>query len=183
MVWDGPVKMSHSNAHSLRVMTKPNVATQSATERCAREVVETVPLVMRFIRTEMRRQSGPFLSVPQLRTLLFLSRCPGADLSSAADHLGVSRPTASAIVNRLVHQGLVNRTGHPEKRRFIILTLTRTGFQRLQRAREAACALVASVLAHRPSAELRKVMEGIALLGKVFKEVIDSDGFKRGQSP
>ncbi len=162
---------------------KPNMGTKAATERCAREVVETVPLVMRFIRTEMRRQSGPFLSVPQLRTLLFLSRCPGADLSSAADHLGVSRPTASAIVNRLVHQGLVNRTGHPEKRRFIILTLTRTGFQRLQRAREAACALVASVLAHRPSAELRKVMEGIALLGKVFKEVIDSDGFKRGQSP
>ncbi len=162
---------------------KPNMGTKAATERCAREVVETVPLVMRFIRTEMRRQSGPFLSVPQLRTLLFLSRCPGADLSSAADHLGVSRPTASAIVNRLVHQGLVNRTGHPEKRRFIILTLTRTGFQRLQRAREAACALVASVLAHRPSAELRKVMEGIALLGKAFKEVIDSDGFKRGQSP
>jgi len=166
-----------------RSAARPKAAAKSMTDRCAQEIMENVPLVMRFIRREMRRQSGPFLSVSQLRTLLFLSRSPGADLSSAADHLGVSRPTASAIVNRLVRQGLVNRAGHPEKRRFIILTLTRTGFQRLQRAREGACSLVAGVLARRSSSDLHKVLEGIALLGKAFKEVTDSDDFKEGEPP
>ncbi len=166
-----------------RKAVRPKASSGALPDRCAREVVESVPLVMRFIRREMRRQSGPFLSVPQLRTLLFLSRFPGADLSSAADHLGVSPPTASAIVNRLVRQGLVTRTGHPEKRRFIILTLTRTGFQRLQRAREAACALVAGVLARRSRGELHKVAEGIALLGKIFKEVVVSNDLKQGQRP
>lgn len=176
--------MTHSNSsNSRRAMTKPNVITKAAAERCAREVVETIPLIMRFIRREMRRQRGPFLSVPQLRTLLFLSRCPGADLSSTAEHLGVSRPTASAIVNRLVRKGLVNRTGHPQKRRFIILTLTRSGSQHLRHAREAACAVVAGVLGRQPPVELQRVEEAMALLGKVFKEVVDSDDPNQGRRP
>jgi hypothetical protein len=48
-------------------------------ELCAQEVMETVPLVMRFIRKEMRSRRAPSLSVPQLRVLTFLStwECPG----------------------------------------------------------------------------------------------------------
>ncbi len=152
------------------------IAMKVAAERCAREVMETVPLVMRFIRKEMRRQCAPFLSVPQLRTLIFLSRCPGASLSAVADHLGVTHPTASAIVNRLVQGGLVNRTEHPEERRCVVLALTRTGTQRLRYVREAACSLVAGVLADRSPAELNKVVEGITLLEKVFKKVVGQEG-------
>ena len=58
-------------------------------ELCAREVMETVPLVMRFIRMEMRSRRAPSLSVPQFRVLTFLSHKPGAPLSSVAEHLGV----------------------------------------------------------------------------------------------
>jgi hypothetical protein len=67
---------------------KSQAATAITPDLCAREVMETVPLVMRFIRTEMRSRRAPSLSVPQFRVLTFLSRRPGAPLSSVAEHLG-----------------------------------------------------------------------------------------------
>ena len=54
--------------------------------------METVPRIMRAIRAEMRRQGAPLLSVPQVRSLAFLHRSPGACLSHLAGFLGVSRP-------------------------------------------------------------------------------------------
>jgi DNA-binding MarR family transcriptional regulator len=148
------------------------MAVQSTDERCAREIMETVPVVMRFIRKEMRRQGSSFLSVPQLRTLVYLDRCPGTDLSGVADHLGVTPATASAVVKRLVHQGLVKRKAHPHKRRHVVLTLTRSGSQRYRQVRESACAFVRDVLADRSAPELRMITKGIVLLGKVFKGVV-----------
>jgi DNA-binding MarR family transcriptional regulator len=147
------------------------MAVKATDERCAREIMENVPLVMRFIRREMRSQGNLFLSVPQLRTLVYLDRCPGTDLSSVAGHLGVTPATASAVVNRLVQQRLVTRVPNPRNRRNVVLTLTRVGSQRLRRVREKACSFVIQVLADRPASELQKIMDGIALLGKVFKDV------------
>lgn len=152
-------------------LPKPETTIKAMAKLCAQEVTDTIPLVMRFIRREMRSQGEPSLSVSQLRTLFFLNCYPGMDLSSVADHLGVTRPTASVIVNRLVQQGLVNRTEHPQERRCVVLTLTRTGSQRLRYVREAVCSLMANIFANRPPEELHKIEEGIALLGKVFKEV------------
>jgi DNA-binding MarR family transcriptional regulator len=56
--------------------------------------------------------------------LTFPSRRPGAPLTSVAEHLGVSRSTASALVDRLVRRQLVSRTEDPQKRRCVMLTLT-----------------------------------------------------------
>jgi DNA-binding MarR family transcriptional regulator len=148
------------------------MAVRSTDERCAREIMEAVPVVMRFIRNEMRRQGSLFLSVPQLRTLVYLDRFPGTDLSGVADHLGVTPPTASAVVKRLVDQGLVKREAHPRKRRHVVLTLTRSGSRRYRHVRGAACTSVRTALADRSAPELRKITEGIVLLGKVFKGVV-----------
>jgi DNA-binding MarR family transcriptional regulator len=150
---------------------KAQVATASTPELCAREVMETVPVVMRFIRMEMRSRRAPSLSVPQFRVLTFLSRRPGAPLSSVAEHLGVARSTASATVDRLVRRQLVSRTTHPEERRSVVLTLTPVGAQQLQQAREAAATQMAKVLAGLPAAELLQVIQGLTLLGNAFKEI------------
>jgi DNA-binding MarR family transcriptional regulator len=150
---------------------KSQVATAITPDHCAREVMETVPLVMRFIRTEMRSRRAPSLSVPQFRVLTFLSHRPGAPLSSVAEHLGVARSTASALVDRLVRRHLVNRTTHPEERRSVVLTLTPAGTQHLQQAREAASTWMAKVLAGLPAADLLQVTQGLTLLGCAFKEI------------
>jgi DNA-binding MarR family transcriptional regulator len=127
---------------------------------------------MRFIRTEMRSRRAPSLSVPQFRVLTFLSRRPGAPLSSVAEHLGVARSTASAIVDRLVRRKLVSRTAHPQERRCVVLTLTPSGAQHHQQARDAACAHMAKVLAGLSAADLLQITEGLTLLGSGFKEIV-----------
>jgi DNA-binding MarR family transcriptional regulator len=146
-------------------------ATAMPPELCAREVMETVALVMCFIRTEMRSHRAPALSVPQFRVLTFLSRRPGAPLSSVAEHLGVSRSTASATVDRLVRRQLVNRQTHPEERRSVVLTLTTAGMQHLQQVREEASTRMAKVLAGLSAADLLQVSRGLSLLGSAFKEI------------
>ncbi|HJY83310.1 MAG TPA: MarR family transcriptional regulator [Candidatus Binatia bacterium] len=138
--------------------------------------METVPAVLRFLRAEMRRHGAPFLSVPQFRVLVFLYRHPGASLSSAAKHLGVTCPTASVLVDRLVRRGLVDRTAYPQERRRLALTLTATGAQHLQQARNATRTRVAGLLADLSAVELQKIVDGVTLLGKVFKEAVTEHG-------
>ena len=143
---------------------------------CARAVMETVPLVMRCIRGEMRLQSAPLLSVPQFRALAFLRRNPGACLFAVADHLGVSRPTASTIIDRLVRRGLVTRTVDPRERRRISLRLTGPGSRHLAVARKATRAWMTTVLAGIPRNRLQTVAEGVTLLGSAFKDAPGQKG-------
>ncbi len=129
-------------------------------------------MVMRFIRAEMRRHRASVLSVPQLRALAFLDHNPGACLFHVADHLGVTRPTASVIVHRLVRRELLVRDEDPRERRRIVLTLTPKGSRHLEQARTATRAWMASVLAPLPQATLRRIEEGVSLLGMAFKKAV-----------
>lgn len=153
------------------------IAAKITPELCAGQVLENIPLVMRFIRAEMRSQGKPLLSVPQLRTMIFLNRYPGASLSSVAEHLGVTKATASTLVEKLVQRGLVDRSEHPQERRRHVLTLTDSGMQLFQKVREATRTSIATVLASLPEEKLVKIAEGLALLGDIFKEVpLPGDG-------
>ncbi len=140
-------------------------------EECARVVMEAVPLVMRSIRSEMRRQRASHLSVPQFRVLAFLSRHPGACLFAVADHLGVTRPTASILVDRLVRRDLVFRGEDPEERRRIALRLTPVGARLFHQAHEATRAWLVGVLRGQPPFRLRQMAQGTSLLATVFKSL------------
>ena len=150
---------------------KAQASMASTPELCAQEVMETVPLVMHFIRTEMRSCRAPSLSVPQFRVLTFLSRRPGAPLTSVTEHLGVSRSTASALVDRLVRRQLVSRTADPRERRCVVLTLTPAGAQHLRQGREATCSRLAKMLTGLSAADLMQVAAGLTLLGSAFEEI------------
>jgi DNA-binding MarR family transcriptional regulator len=154
-----PLASSHRSAASADA--PPDLA--------AGAVMDVVPIVMRFIRTEMRRHGAPALSVPQFRALNFLSHEPGASLSAVAEHLGVTLGTASSTAERLVQQGLIARAAHPTERRRITLTLTPAGDRLLQSARQATRDQVAAVLGELSEDELHRVADGLGLLGRAFK--------------
>lgn len=143
-------------------------------EQCAAVVMETIPPVMRFIRTEMRRHGAPGLSMPQFRALGFVDRCPGASLSAVADHLGVTLSTASVIADRLVRHGLIARAPHPTERRRITLTLTPAGSLLLQQARQATRSKVAAMLDGLSSEQLQTIAEGVTLLNDAFRGALAS---------
>jgi len=72
-----------------------------AERRCAREVLEAVPVVMRFIRAQMSSHRALDLSVPQFRSLVFIERNGGSSLGEVAENLGLTPPSASALINVL----------------------------------------------------------------------------------
>ena len=78
-------------------------------DTCARDLMDTAPKIMQSIRVEMRRGRGADLSVPQFRTLGFIQRYPDSSLSGLADHLGLTLPSVSKLVDGLVKQKLISR--------------------------------------------------------------------------
>lgn len=145
------------------------VRKSSPTENCANQVMETVPLVVRFIRSEMRARKSTELSVPQFRALAFLDRNPGASLSELAQHLGVTSATASANTERLVQRNFIARCDHPQERRRIELKLTPEGQHHLQSARSSTRATIAQLLGSLTEEQIAQVEQGLGLLKQVFE--------------
>ena len=141
--------------------------TPNATD-CAQAVLEVVPLVMRTIRTEMRRYRGPELAVPQFRVLAYLNANEGASLSDVAEHLGLRLPSMSTLVAGLVERKLVARGPSAVDRRRITLALTTRGRSTLAAAREATQKRLAERLEALPAAELESVMGSLQQLRAIF---------------
>ncbi len=135
---------------------------------CAQAVLEVVPLVMRTIRAEMRQHRAADLSVPQFRTLAFIDRNAGTSLSDVAEHIGLTLPSMSKIVDGLVARKLVIRETHPEDRRRMILTLTRSGQTALESSRKATRACLAEMLAPLSDAEHTTIVKAMENLREVF---------------
>ncbi len=123
---------------------------------------------MRVVRTEMRARRTPDLTVPQFRALAFVRRHRGASLSEAADHIGLTPPSMSKLMDGLVARGLVTREGHARDRRRVTLALTRRGRGTLRAASAATRAQLAARLAALPSAERATVAAAMRALRAVF---------------
>jgi len=142
----------------------------ATSEECAARVMDTIPLVMRFIRADMRDHSAASLSIPQLRSLAFLNRNPGASLSDLAEHLGVTCATASATVERLVQRNLVQRGDDPQERRRVILNLTEEGKHNLKQSQDQTRAHISELLQSLTPEQISNIEEGLGLLKNVFEQ-------------
>ena len=145
------------------------VLDSTLSKQCAAKVMETIPLVMRFIRADMRDREATELSVPQFRTLAFLDRNPGASLAELSEHLGVTCATASANTERLVQRNFVHRCDHPSERRRVSLKLTSDGKAHLDAARDLTRAYIADLLDSLSEEQIAKIDDSLALLYQVFE--------------
>lgn len=133
----------------------------------ADRLLEIVPRAIRRLRRQMRAQGTPGLTVAQLRALNYLRREPGAGLSALADHLGMSLPATSALTQRLVVAGLIDRSDDPTERRRIRLRLTPPGADHLALAQAAVRGWLADELAALTSAERVRLAGGLELLDRI----------------
>jgi DNA-binding MarR family transcriptional regulator len=138
-------------------------------DECARQVLETVPLVMRTVRAEMRRRRAADLSVPQFRTLNFLNRQAGASLSQVAEHIGLTLPSMSLLVEGLVERKLILRDTCAADRRRITLTLTARGQSVLEAAHGATQAALAEKLAALSAQDQVIVVQAMQALRPFFE--------------
>ncbi len=138
-------------------------------EQVACEVLEVVPLMMRAIREQMRGHRAAEVSVPQFRALGFLERHEGASLTDVADHIGLTLPSMSKLMDGLVERKLAKREFDTLDRRRVTLGLTPRGRAVLQAARDSTHAYLAEVLARLSPAERSTVIQAMQALRPLFQ--------------
>ncbi len=134
----------------------------------AGELLDVVPKVMRVVRVQMRRHRTADLSVPEFRTLGFLNSHAGASLSDVADHIGLTLPSMSKLIDGLVERKLVTREFDPADRRRVTLALTGRGRAILETAHAASQTYLAEVLAALSPAERTTVAQAMQSLRPLF---------------
>jgi DNA-binding MarR family transcriptional regulator len=93
-----------------------------------REVMEAQKAISReLFRTTMPEWIHLDLTMGQLKTLMALASQPTLNVSTLAETLNISKPTASILVDQLVQRGYVARTEDAEDRRRTLLTLSQQG--------------------------------------------------------
>ncbi len=139
-------------------------------DQTALQVMETVPIVMRVMRLEMRRHRQLGLSLVQFRTLAFIHGQPGASLNELAEHLGLSAASCSKLVDILVGRGLVQRREADADRRKICLELTEQGGVVWEEAFKQTQAAMAKRLSELTVEEKEKVKGAMEILKPMFEE-------------
>jgi len=135
----------------------------------ANELMDCVPLMMRTIRTEMRSHREAGLSVAQFRALLFVRRHPAASLSQVADHLGLTLPSTSELIENLVQRGLVLRNEVKENRRQVQLELTPSGSAMLSSAQELTINRLTQIIKGLTAAEKEQALTILKKLHNIFE--------------
>lgn len=164
--WPAIQTTSAAAPQPLRVEPPVRAAVDAA--HCADAVLDTVPLVMDALRMAMRRHVGEQLSVPQFRCLNFVSMQPGCTIGAVAGFLGVTMPTASAMVDRLVRAGVVRPSTPAQDRRRSQLHLTAAGRAQLQQIRCGARGELRRAFAALTPAQLRTLDAGLGVMREAF---------------
>src|SRR5208282_6087981 len=137
-------------------------------DACAREVLDVVPAVMRFIRTEMRSHRALELSVAQFRSLVIIERAAGTSNAGVAAHLGLTPPSACKLIDGLASRGMVTRRESPGDRRRVTLEITAQGAQALASARKASQKSLSRLLGTLDAPEVSDVIRAMSALRRVF---------------
>jgi DNA-binding MarR family transcriptional regulator len=143
-------------------------ATSQLSDECARGLLVGIPAIMRFIRSHMRQGHQSDLTVAQFRALVFVSLNERPSLSQTAEHLGLSLPAASRMVDLLVRRRLMRRQARPEDRRRVVLSLTPRGRHTFTTAHQATQVALARTLERLSQRELARLNEAVRMLGLVF---------------
>jgi DNA-binding MarR family transcriptional regulator len=158
---------SHYKLLQLRIEMQARTIASSVGE-CAQEVLDVVPMVFRVIRTELRKYGTKEVSLPQFRTLAFVYRNEGTSLSEVADHMVLTLPTMSMLVDGLVVRGLISRREDREDRRRMTLTLTQAGRARFESARAATMANLEQRLRQLSASDRATVTAAMRILRERF---------------
>lgn len=145
-------------------------------EDLAREVLNVIPVVMRALRTRMRASRAVGLSVPQFRVLSFVHRRGTASLSDIAEHMGLTLPSMSKMVDGLLSRGLVDRAQDEADRRRIAIWITPRGIDASAATRADTQQWLAERLRRLDPRERQALLQGLTALEGLFS----GEGVKHG---
>ena len=141
-----------------------------SSEEAARELLEVIPIVMREIRSEMRSRRSPDLTVPQFRALSFVNRNAGSSLLEVANHLGLTPPSTSRLVDGLIYRNMMTREDHPDDRRRVKLIVTNIGKQILEASRQDALTYLSAKLSSINTDDREAIIKAMNVLQPIFSD-------------
>lgn len=130
-------------------------------------------ITARLARVTERAVGAAGLSLPQYRVLSLLDEGSAA-ATALADHLAVSRPHVTAVVDALVERGWVERRPDPQDRRRVSHGLTEPGRVALAAGDEAVDTRLAAILEELPPADARRAAGGLTLWGGALDATRDA---------
>ena len=143
---------------------------------------EAIACLERWVETAMHLSMRNFmlyakesnLSMSQIGTLFHLQRKGKMGVTDVGEHLGITNPAASQMIDRLVQQNLVERTEDPNDRRVRQLKLTEFGQEVLRKGIYARQSWMIELIASLSDAEQEKVIHALNLLINKARQ-IDSE--------
>jgi DNA-binding MarR family transcriptional regulator len=133
-------------------------------------IKEIIELQRKIDRARRQYELDIWMDLPitmaQLKSLFFISNRGSTNLMNLAAALGVTSTNTTGIIDRLVKQGLVNRTDNPQDRRMLVLRVTEKGEELLARLRQKRRDYMKDVLAPMSIEELSVLAQGLTFLVK-----------------
>jgi DNA-binding MarR family transcriptional regulator len=111
------------------------------------------------------------LTMAQLKTLVVLSEANAPTIGAIAETLGITLPTASHLVERLVRAGLAQRADDPADRRRALTQLTPAGEELLRGLRHGEQAWLRQLLDQLDDADLAALTQGLDALQRAILRV------------
>jgi DNA-binding MarR family transcriptional regulator len=109
------------------------------------------------------------LTMPQFKLLVLIASCQGLRVGDLAQRLGVTPPTVTTILDRLVEHGLVRREDDPLDRRLVIARLTAQGLRLLQKLNVHADTEIADCMDDLSPDDLRCLQIGMEALHRTWE--------------
>lgn len=138
-------------------------------------------------RTTMQDWQGLSISMAQIKVLMILSFKGPAAISKLGEALGISHPTASQLVDRLVQAGHVERVESATDRRITLARLTEGGEQLAQRLWQGRMGHLRYCLAQLNEQDLSALRQGLRALNRITAslptELPAGDCSMEGDSP
>lgn len=140
----------------------------------AEDLLETMTVASRhFFRVitdclAARRETAE-VSATQYRALAILALRGPRNPTILADELGVGRPAATKLVDRLVRRRLIRRRRHPTDRRQVIMEATAAGLEIVRAVQSCRRRRLARVLAELDPAEREALSRSLPALTEAFE--------------
>jgi DNA-binding MarR family transcriptional regulator len=156
-----------ANAGNAANATATSTEEASGREALVNRYCELQPQLQRrfsaFVHDELREELHA-ITDHQLSVLTFL-RGQSVTMRELAKELNVGESAATAVIDRLVRQGLVVRCDDPADRRVVRLTLSESAEPLVKELHEMACRKTASLLAALSDDQLAQLVAILETLG------------------
>ena len=143
-------------------------------------IAESMERMRRLGRARMRDDlAGSDMTMPQVRTLYFLSRGPQR-MKDISDHLMRGMPSATSMIDRLVRKGYVERVPDPSDRRVVLCRITGPGREMLDRFSRMGAVGFEAVSESLTDDELDKIAPVLEMLVDAMARQTSSESDERG---